>query len=92
MAWWQCLHHHGMPHPLHLRPRTAPLLAPVSPLQALAERQAIEEFIAAGRALLALRAGNVEEIGRAGIEAKALVDKLEDMVQVGGGSHAGGLV
>jgi hypothetical protein len=56
------------------------LLLPL--LQALAERQAIEDFLSAGAALLALQASSVEEIGRAGQEARALVARLGEVPQV----------
>jgi hypothetical protein len=50
--------------------------------QALAERQAIEDFLSAGAALLALQASSVEEIGRAGQEARTLVARLGEVPQV----------
>lgn len=50
-------------------------------LQALAERQAIDSFLAAGNALLNLQASSVEEIGRAGQEARALVARLGEVPQ-----------
>jgi hypothetical protein len=54
----------------------------IAVLQALAERQAIEDFLSAGAALLALQASSVEEIGRAGQEARGLVARLAEVPQV----------
>lgn len=50
--------------------------------QAFLEREQIESFISAGQVLLQLQANSVEEIGRAGAEAKALVDRLGEVGQV----------
>ncbi|WIA17572.1 hypothetical protein OEZ85_014399 [Tetradesmus obliquus] len=50
--------------------------------KALAERQAIEDFLSAGAALLALQASSVEEIGRAGQEARGLVARLGEVPQL----------
>jgi hypothetical protein len=57
-------------------------LSRLAALQALAERQAIEDFLSAGDALLALQASSVEEIGRAGQEARCLVARLAEVPQV----------
>lgn len=57
-------------------------------LQALSERQAIDDFLAAGQALLNLRASSVEEIGKAGQEARALVTRLAEVPQVRFNSNA----
>lgn len=50
--------------------------------QAMSQRQAIEDFIAAGTSLLNLQASSSEEIGRAGQEARRLVAQLGDVSQV----------
>jgi hypothetical protein len=55
-------------------------------LQALSQRQAIEDFLAAGNSLLNLQASSSEEIGRAGQEARRLVAQLGDVSQVCWGS------
>jgi hypothetical protein len=48
------------------------------------QRQAIEDFLAAGNSLLNLQASSSEEIGRAGQEARRLVAQLGDVSQVCG--------
>lgn len=53
------------------------------PAQAVSQRQAIEDFLAAGNSLLNLQASSSEEIGRAGQEARHLVAQLADVSQVG---------
>jgi len=58
------------------------LLVTPAVLQALGERQAVEDFLAAGASLLGLQASSVEEIGKAGQEARALVARLGEMMQV----------
>eukprot|EP00878_Enallax_costatus_P024703 GHUV01026383.1.p1 GENE.GHUV01026383.1~~GHUV01026383.1.p1 ORF type:complete len:1576 (+),score=459.42 GHUV01026383.1:1611-6338(+) len=50
--------------------------------KALSERQAIDDFLAAGQALLNLQATSVEEIGKAGQEARALVTRLSEVPQL----------
>jgi hypothetical protein len=50
--------------------------------QALAERQQMESLLEQGNNLLQLQATSVEEIGRAGQEAKALVEQLPAVTQV----------
>ena len=44
-------------------------------MQAMSQRQSIEDFLAAGNSLLNLQASSSEEIGRAGQEARRLVPK-----------------
>lgn len=52
------------------------------PPQALLERRAIDDFLAAGSSLLGLQAASAEEIGRAGQEARRLVTQLAEVAQV----------
>jgi hypothetical protein len=54
----------------------------LSSCQALFERRAMEEFLAAGEALLARSPSNADEIGLAGQEARGLVARLGDVSQV----------
>jgi hypothetical protein len=62
---------------------TQALLAAVNQhLQAVAQRQAIEDFLAAGSSLLNLQASSSEEIGQAGQEARRLVTQLGEVAQV----------
>jgi hypothetical protein len=51
-------------------------------MQAMLQRQAIEDFLAAGNSLLNLQASSSDEIGRAGQEARRLVGQLGDVSQV----------
>lgn len=53
-------------------------------MQAVMQRQTIEDFLAAGNSLLNHQASSSEEIGRAGQEARRLVAQLGDVSQVRG--------
>jgi hypothetical protein len=69
-----------LPPPHHvpsLHDAATPLL-----LQAVQERQQLEDFLSSGNALLSAKISSVEEIGRAGQEARSLVEQLPNMSQV----------
>ncbi len=50
--------------------------------QAVAEKEQIEEYIRSGRELFTAQANTVEDIGKAGQEARQMVDGLTDVLQV----------
>lgn len=72
--------HRTLPPPHHVPSLHYAATPPL--LQAVQERQQLEDFLSSGNALLSAKISSVEEIGRAGQEARSLVEQLPNMSQV----------
>lgn len=66
----------------NLMPLRNPCACHIPTVQALADRQAILDFLEAGAAVLSVQAGSAEDVQRAGAEAHALVKRLGDVPRV----------
>ena len=71
---------HSSPTPL--LPPFLLLTLPPPPPQAVAEKESVEEFVRSGNDLFTRQAASVEDIGKAGQEARGMVDGLVTVAQV----------